>query len=116
MVLMSGEAERVAFDLHKNSMHYKRPEEPTKGLRDFHGGEILSEGPTCYLNGRLLIFKGWSILQGSHLVVVVPNFRQPGKVLEAVRKKYPENHSPLSNAYRIKYEESLALHRKTGEE
>ena len=106
---MSGEAERAAFDLHKKFNALSRgPEEPTKGFEGlFMEARDSEQGPTCYLNGRLLILKDVVDITGQPLVVLGSKFSTAGKVLEAVRKKYPENHSPLSNAYRIKYEESL---------
>ena len=106
---MSEEAERAAFDLHRKFNALSRgPDEPTKGYAGvFMAARDKEEGPTCYLNGRLLILDNVTDAKGQPLVVLGSQFATAGEVLAVVRKKYPENDSPLSNAYRSKYEESL---------
>ena len=65
------------------------------------------ERPTCYLNGRLLVLQNVTDSTGQPLVVLGSQFATAGEVLKVIRKKYPENDSPLADAYRRKYESSL---------
>ena len=107
---MSEEAERAAFDLHRKFNALSRgPDEPTKGHEGvFMAARDKEEEPTCYLNGRLLVLEDVTDDAGQPRVVLGSYFATAGEVLKVVRKKYPENDSPLTDAYRRKYEESLA--------
>lgn len=106
---MSKEAERAAFDLHRKFNALSRgPDEPTKGYKGvFMAARDQEEGPTCYLNGRLLVLEVMTNDTGQPRVVLGSQFATAGEVLEVVRKMYPVNDSPLAAAYRSKYEESL---------
>ena len=106
---MSEEAERAAFDLHRKFNALSRgPDEPTKGYEGvFMAARDKEEGPTCYLNGRLLVLDDVTDDTGQPRVVLGSQFATAGEVLKVVRQKYPENDSPLTDAYRRKYEKSL---------
>jgi len=106
---MSGEAERAAFDLHRKFNALSRgPDEPTKGYPSvFMAARDSEEKPTCYLNGRLLVLRDVTDHSGQPLVVLGSQFAPVGEVLKVIRRRYPENASPLTDAYRRKYEQSL---------
>jgi len=107
--MISDEAERAAFDLHRKFNALSRgPDEPTKGYEGvFMAARDKEEGPTCNLNGRLLVLEDVTDDTGQPRVVLGSQFATAGEVLKVVRKKYPENDSPLADAYRRKYEMSL---------
>ena len=109
--MMSKEAEKAAFDLHKRFNALSRgPDEPTKGYEGvFMAARDKEEGPTCHLNGRLLVMEGITDETGQPRVVLGSQFATVGEVLKIVREKYPENGSPLTEAYRRKYEVSLSV-------
>lgn len=106
---VSEEAERAAFDLHRKFNALSRgPDEPTKEFEGvFMAARDAEERPTCYLNGRLLVLEDVTDITGQPLVVLGSQFATAGEVLKVIRKKYPENDSPLTDAYRRKYESSL---------
>jgi hypothetical protein len=115
---MSGEAERAAFDLHKKFNALSRgPDEPTKGYPGvFMAARASEEKPTCYLNGRLLVLSDVTDDSGQPLVVLGSQFAPAGEVLKVIRRRYPENASPLTDAYRRKYEQSLGALLKKAEQ
>jgi len=106
---MSKEAEKAAFDLHRKFNALSRgPDEPTKGYKGVYmAARDNEEKPTCYLNGRLLVLEDVTDDSGQPHVVLGSQFATAGEVLKVIRERYPENASPLSAAYRKKYEESL---------
>jgi len=106
---ISEEAQRAAFDLHRKFNALSRgPDEPTQGHEGvFMAARDKEEGPTCNLNGRLLVLQSVTDDTGQPLVVLGSQFATAGEVLKVIRKKYPENNSPLTDAYRKKYEGSL---------
>ena len=106
---ISREAEKAAFNLHRKFNALSRgPDEPTKEFEGvFMAARDAEERPTCYLNGRLLVLQNVTDSTGQPLVVLGSQFATAGEVLKVIRKKYPENDSPLADAYRRKYESSL---------
>lgn len=106
---VSAEAERAAFNLHRKFNALSRgPDEPTKEFKGvFMAARDAEDRPTCYLNGRLLVLENVTGTTGEPLVVLGSQFATAGEVLKVIRKIYPENDSPLTDAYRRKYESSL---------
>jgi hypothetical protein len=107
---MSDDAETAAFDLHRKFNALSRgPEKPTAGYKGvFMAARDQEEEPTCYLNGRLLVLEDVTDSSGQPCVVLGSQFAPVGEVLKVVRQKYPKNFSPLTDAYRKKYEIALS--------